>query len=192
MDIVSLFSQLIDFIWFVLLLIVVGLVIFVIAPPNKRRRGRKSKFKYDPTASWPFAKSQILTDAEKDAFGRLRDALPQHYIFAQVQLSQLMVVKPGHDFNQWFNRINRMSADFVVVTSDLDTVAAIEIDDATHRDPKRMEADDKKTKALKAAGIKLVRWNARGLPKPEIIRQEVLGVIQKTVSSASGQKPVGP
>ncbi|ROQ19865.1 uncharacterized protein DUF2726 [Marinimicrobium koreense] len=185
MDIVSFFSPFFDFLWWVILLCTAVVIIITLATPKKGRKSPKSPFKYDPKAPWPFTKARLLTDAEKEAFDRLRDALPQHYIFAQVQLSQMMDVKPGHDFRQWFNRISRMSADFVVVSSDLDTVAAIEIDDTTHRDPKRMEADSKKAKALKAAGIKLVRWDARRVPKPEVIRQEVLGVVQKAVNPVS-------
>lgn len=88
---------------------------------------------------------------------------------AQVQLSQIIDVKKGHSFYKWFNRINRMSVDFLVLDKKLETLAVIEVDDVTHRDPKRMEADDKKNKALRAAKIKILRWEPSKTPAVEQI-----------------------
>lgn len=172
-------SQLLESSWIVFILIILGAVGIAFSSGGKGRR--KRKFKYDPNDKWPFVKKEILTNAEKEAFEKLRNALPDHYIFSQVQLSQIMKVKPGHDFQKWFNRINRMSVDFLVLDKELKIVSAIEIDDATHRDPKRMEADDKKSKALKAAEINLVRWPARKIPKPEAVQKKILGDDQKKV-----------
>jgi very-short-patch-repair endonuclease len=68
-------------------------------------------------------------------------------------------VKKGNNFQKWFNRINRMSADFVVCAKDASVLAVIELDDATHEGQQRKAADAKKDKALSAAGIRIVRWN---------------------------------
>lgn len=178
-------SQNIENFWLIVLVIAVIAVANAVKSHKKGRKRGKSNFKYDPKASWPFSKAELLSNAEKEAFKKLQTALPEHYIFSQVQLSQLVTVRKGHDFNQWFNRINRMSVDFVVSDSDLKTVAAVEIDDATHRDPKRMEADAKKAKVLKAANIPLVRYEARNLPGPLKIREQVVGPEQKATSPES-------
>jgi len=45
---------------------------------------------------------------------RLVRALPESVVLAQVQLSRFLGVKKGSDYQSWLNRINQMSADFVV------------------------------------------------------------------------------
>jgi hypothetical protein len=80
-------------------------------------------FRYAPDEEWPFEKRRLITDTELVLFHRLREALPDHYIFTQVQLSQLVRIKQGHSFQMWFSRINRMSVDFVVTDKSLKTIA---------------------------------------------------------------------
>ena len=88
-----------------------------------------------------------------------------------IQLSRVLGVKKGFSFNEWNNRINRMSLDFLVCLKDSTVVAAVELDDKTHEKASRIEADAKKEKALSAAGITLVRWNVSALPDEAAIRQ---------------------
>ncbi|MFZ2629366.1 MAG: DUF2726 domain-containing protein [Rugosibacter sp.] len=45
----------------------------------------------------------------------------------------MLGIKKGNNYQAWLNRINRMSADFVVCNKDSSIVAVIELDDATHR-----------------------------------------------------------
>lgn len=73
-------------------------------------------------------------------------------------------MKKGNDFQAWSNRINRMSADFVVCNKDSSIVAVIELDDATHQRKDRQTADAKKDKALSSADIRIVRLQAKALP----------------------------
>ncbi len=86
----------------------------------------------DGDALWPFYAKKPLTQTEQILYFRLVQALPEHIVLAQVQLSQLLGVKKGENFQAWNNRINRMSADFVVCNKDSSIVAVIELDDATH------------------------------------------------------------
>ncbi|MFA5352706.1 MAG: DUF2726 domain-containing protein [Thermodesulfovibrionales bacterium] len=113
---------------------------------------------------WPYRKRRIMSPIEQSLFWKLNSALPEHVILAQVQLSQLIRVEKGHNHNLWWNRINQMSADFVVCNKDSSIVAVIELDDASHRRRDRQKADAKKDKTLADAGIQLVRWQARSLP----------------------------
>ncbi len=101
---------------------------------------------------------------EQVLYFRLTQAFPNHIILAQVQLSQLLGVKKGNNYQSWLNRINRMSADFVVCHKDASIVAVIELDDATHQRTDRQAADAKKDKALSAAEIKIIRWQAKAIP----------------------------
>ncbi|GAA6132796.1 DUF2726 domain-containing protein [Halopseudomonas sabulinigri] len=134
--------------------------------PNRWNDG----FKYAPDEAWPFAKRRLITDTEMVLFERLKEALPEHYIFTQVQLSQMVSIKKGHSFQRWFARISRMSVDFVVTDKNLNTIAAIELDDKTHYlDEQRQAADAKKDKVLTAAGIRVIRWRCEVMPSKDQI-----------------------
>ena len=128
------------------------------------KRGRRRNFKYNPNEEWPFERKSLLTSPEKQLYYRLKEALPDYFIFSQVQLSQLVTVRKGHDFKQWFNRINRMSADFVVTDQAMDVLAVIELDDRSHLKADRIAADQKKDKALTSAGIRVIRWKVSAMP----------------------------
>ena len=119
---------------------------------------------------WPFYKKKPLTVQEQVLYHRLVKSLPECIILAQVQLSRVLGVRKGHDFHQWNNRINRLSLDYVVCNKDSSVVAAIELDDSSHEGLRRKEADQRKDRALKSAGVPLVRWSVKALPDEAAIR----------------------
>ncbi len=138
--------------------------------PQPSRKIAADGFRYDPEGEWPFQKRKLITATETILFERLRQALPDHYIFTQVQLSQLVTIKKGHSFKMWFSRISQMSVDFVIADEFLNTVAAVELDDKSHySDEDRQRADAKKDKVLTAAGIRVVRWRCEIMPSVEQI-----------------------
>lgn len=114
--------------------------------------------------AWPFYAKKPLSQPEQVLYFRLVQALPEHIILAQVQLSRLLGIKKGNNYQAWSNRINRMSADFVVCNKDSSIVAVIELDDATHQRKDRQVADAKKDQALVSAGVRIVRWQAKAIP----------------------------
>ena len=67
---------------------------------------------------WPFYAKKPLSQPEQILYFRLVQALPDHIVLAQVQLSCLLGVKKGYPHQTWLNRINRMSTDFVVCNKD--------------------------------------------------------------------------
>lgn len=115
-------------------------------------------------ASWPFYARKPLSQPEQVLYHRLVAALPEHIVLAQVQLSRVLGVKKGFNFQEWNNRISRMSLDFLVCLKDSTIVAAVELDDKTHDKASRVEADEKKERALSAAGVALIRWHVSALP----------------------------
>ena len=123
---------------------------------------------------WPFYAKKPLSQPEQVLYFRLVEALPEHIILAQVQLSRLLGVKKGNNYQSWLNRINRMSADFVVCNKDSSILAVIELDDTSHEKPDRQAADAKKDKALSAAEIKIVRWQAKAIPDITAIKAMLL------------------
>lgn len=125
----------------------------------------------DTNDAWPFCAKKPLTPPEQILYHRLVSAMPEHIILAQVQLSRILGVKKGFSFNEWNNKINRMSLDFVVCLKDSTIVAAIELDDKSHDKESSVIRDTKKDKALSDAGIKIIRWNVNAMPNETIIRK---------------------
>jgi hypothetical protein len=123
---------------------------------------------------WPFYVRKLLSQPEQVLYHRLVRALPEHIVLAQVQVSRVLGVKKGSSFNEWNNRINRLSYDFVVCGKDSTVVAAVELDDKTHESKARAATDEKKNKASADAGLRLIRWHVASLPSEEAIRQELL------------------
>lgn len=140
-----------------LLVVVVAVVVFLAFLKAKGQGGIGDQ-------AWPFYAKRPLSQPEQVLYFRLVQALPEHIILAQVQLSRLLGVKKGNNYQAWFNRINRMSADFVVCNKDSSIVAVIELDDATHQKEDRQTADAKKDKALASANVRVIRWQAKAIP----------------------------
>ena len=125
------------------------------------------------TGPWPFYVKKPLTQPEQVLYHRLVKALPEHIVLAQVQVSRVLGVKKGSNFNQWNNRINRLSYDFVVCGKDSTVLAAIELDDKTHESSRRTATDEKKNKATADAGLRLIRWNVKSLPDESAIQAQL-------------------
>lgn len=152
----------------IFLLVVVVAVIAILAI-------LKAKFKGGGADEvWPFYAKKPLSQPEQVLYFRLIQALPGHMVLAQVQLSRLLGVKKGNSYQAWFNRINRMSADFVVCNKDSSIIAVIELDDATHQKKDRQAADAKKDKALTSADIRIVRWQAKTIPDIATIQSTIM------------------
>jgi very-short-patch-repair endonuclease len=153
-----------------MLLIVVVAVIVVLAVLKAKSQGGSTD------EIWPFYAKKPLSQPEQILYFRLVQALPEHIILAQVQLSRLLGVKKGNNYQTWFNRINRMSVDFVVCKKDSSIVAVIELDDATHQKEDRQTADAKKDKALASADIRIVRWPVKAIPDIASIQSTVMSL----------------
>lgn len=148
----------------ILVAAIIGVVLFFIQ--------QKSAIGVD--GPWPFYSRKPLSVPEQVLYFKLLKALPERIILCQVALSRLLGVKKGHNFRAWQNRIDRMTADFVVCSMDSSVIAVIELDDATHDSERRRDADAKKNKAFAAAGIRVVRWQAKALPDEGTIRAAFL------------------
>jgi len=119
---------------------------------------------------WPVFPKKVLTPVEQQFYHRLIRAFPDHVVLAQVAFSQLVGVKKGENFTAIWNRYNRLTADFVLCTKDFRTVAVLELDDRSHDNPSRMDADRRKAAICAAAGISLHRLNVNPLPNETELR----------------------
>lgn len=122
---------------------------------------------------WPYKKVPMMSEVEKKFYRLLLATFPHYYICAQVQLSRIIRPPKGKDELKWLNKIWRLSVDYVILNNQLETIAVIELDDASHLLPKRKEVDQRKDKALKAAGIYLIRVRTNNLPS----QQELLALL---------------
>lgn len=123
---------------------------------------------------WAYKRKHFLGGTERQALARLREALPEHTIFAQVALS--CVVEPAEkwgtaSYRALLNSVSQKSVDFVIVDTNFWAVAVIEVDGPTHRQPKQKTRDADKDTILAAAGIRIERWDASRLPTVDTIRQ---------------------
>jgi hypothetical protein len=127
---------------------------------------------------WPLeVRRTVLSPPEQVLYRRLLQVLPQHVVLAQVQLSRFLEVRRGVPRLTWLNRINQMSADFLILNPDTSVVAAIELDDASHDRPSRRDSDARKAHAMQSAGVKLIRWHVKALPDEATIRAALAGAV---------------
>ena len=137
-----------------------------------RRDSQKSgDGKVKDVSNIKFFKKRLLTPSEITFFNLLRQSSPNHLIFTQVALSQLVGVPSGPEKLSSFNRISRMSVDFVLCDAQLNTLLAIELEDSTHDRPARVEKDLKKDTVLAIAGIRLIRIRVESIPTIEGLQQ---------------------
>lgn len=122
-------------------------------------------------APWPVAAKNLLTERERSLYQRLLSLYPEHMIFVQVALSQLIDVDRNHPESDSVRaRYKQLVADFVLCRSDLSVIAVIELDDPSHKRADRQYADARKNKVLTDAGIRLVRIPAGRIPSEDDLR----------------------
>ncbi|MGM8872117.1 DUF2726 domain-containing protein [Psychrobacter sp. 2Y5] len=159
-----------------------GLIVVIKHQSNsKRAEPDPAPVRGDDLAIWPFTTMPIMTDTEVIFFNKLKNAFPEYHIFVQVQLSRIIEAnsEEASERSFWFNRICRQSVDYVITDIDAQTtLVAIELDDWTHSSKSRQKADDKKDKALASAGIAIVRFHAERMPSADMLRYEVMQVIE--------------
>lgn len=124
-----------------------------------------------------------LTPVEQVLYYRLVKTLPDFVILAQVQYSRFLGVRGKHHLSL-SNSIRQKSADFLVCARDMLVLAVVELDDASHARQSRRISDAKKEAVLKAAGIRLIRWQAKTMPDEITIRQTFVPVPEPAMQRA--------
>lgn len=145
-------------------LVLISVVILIAILNGKQRAPGKGAYK----------SKGLLTENEKEFFGRLKQAFPDHHVFTQVALGALLQPAVRQDSREYYRirgTFSQKIADFVICDDALRVVAIIELDDRTHNS----EKDAKRDAMLNQAGYKVYRWNSRNKPAVDDIRREVLG-----------------
>jgi len=124
-----------------------------------RRRSGEANFAYTPC--------DILTPNEAEFFGRLRAALPDHYVFPQVAMGAIITPKGyGRNRKAAFNRIAQKRVDFAICTDSLHLLVLVELDDRTH--------DAMRDAMTRSAGIRTIRFSSTKRPSVAAIRAAIL------------------
>jgi hypothetical protein len=134
------------------------------------RKGFFTKGRAVGSQHWPVFPKKVLTPVEQQLYHRLVRAFPDHIVLAQVAVSQLVGVKKGQNFTAIWNRYNRLTADFVICNRDFSIAAVLELDDRSHDNPARQDADRRKAAICEAARIPLHRLNVNPLPNETELR----------------------
>ena len=121
------------------------------------------------------SRNRPLSRPEQSLYWRLCEAFPDHIVLAQVAIAQLLEVETVANRRAVFNRYRQLVADFVVCTRAFGVVAVIELDDHLHQNPGRADADERKSAALGAAGLLLLRYSVKALPAVGELRSVLAG-----------------
>jgi hypothetical protein len=117
-----------------------------------------------------------MTQTESTLYFRLVDALGGKYIILpQVQMSSFLEIK-ARDYREYYKKLNPIlmkSIDFLIIEKSGKTVAAIELQDWTHKREDRKASDKFKRETLKDAKIPFIEFHAENLPSIKTIRQSI-------------------
>lgn len=162
-------------------LLIIGIIILFFALLS----GSQEKRLYQPNELRPYISKNPLTLTEAMFYNRLVKALPEYIILAQVQISSFLKVDETQtnyqNYLKWFGPISQQSVDFLICRKDFSIVAAVELDDQSHNNPRAIERDHKKNNNLSAANVPLIRWHAERMPDTEMIKEEILKYKQDLV-----------
>lgn len=158
-----------------------------------RRRGSGTRSKRSSTESldtiqaWTPQAVRVLTTAERQAYDLVRKAVPGRLVLAQVPLARFISVPTRHSYSDWLTRVGRLSVDLLVCDSSSRVVLAIDI-----RTPSESERAQQRharmAEVLRAAGIRVVHWQAEALPSVA----EVRAMVAEATPATAGPDSVAP
>jgi hypothetical protein len=157
--------------FYLILLIFIIAVGIVLLRPDLLKSGpvTASAPASDPNLYRPKA---LMSPVEIEFYGRLTEALPEHFIFPQVAMGAILKPKTTSDkreFHSIRGTFAQKIVDFLVCDKSMNIVAIVELDDRSHNADK----DDKRDAMLKSAGYKTIRWQASNKPKIEDIAEKL-------------------
>jgi len=154
------------------IIIIIILVIAASAIAMNKGKGQKSvdkKYAYTK-------KKTLFTKTEQKFHDELKQIVGKNYeVHGKVRLEDIITVKKGtekKEANALRGRIRPRHIDFTLCKAkNSSIIAVIELDDKTHNTKKAKKADDFKNKALKDAGVHLIRFKVADSYKEEIIKE---------------------
>lgn len=181
---------------FALSMIVVAIFAYLLKRQKNNNSDQDSSANNEP---WPLGvNDNMITDAERSFFGVLKIFLDDRYIICpKVRLSDALFVRKGisDKLRQSVqNRINSKHLDFLLLDpKTMRPVCAIELDDSSHRSSSAQDRDKVKNKALKDAGLNIIRLPARStytMKEIETALATVMDLMPKIQSSTQSPNEV--
>ncbi|MEE1657849.1 DUF2726 domain-containing protein [Microvirga sp. CF3062] len=118
-----------------------------------------------------YRRAAIMTENEREFYGRLLAACPDCQIWPQVPI--LALVRPdakegSRAFWMAFKRISNTRVDWAIV-QDMEVIAIVELDDRSHDARKDAQRD----RILKSCGYRVVRFSSSRRPDPRQIHEAI-------------------
>jgi hypothetical protein len=131
----------------------------------------------------------LLSDAERSFLGVLVNAIGTDYVVApKVRVADAIAPRKGMSRSDWqraFNRISAKHFDYLLCrASDFRIVAAVELDDNTHRQAHRRKRDEFLEAAVKDAGLPLLRFDAKSSYSQTQIRDSFAEILDGARSAS--------
>ncbi|HGX3400438.1 DUF2726 domain-containing protein [Acinetobacter nosocomialis] len=133
----------------------IAIMILAILSVLKKGESKNRNAKRTPIKGKP-----IITMNEQPTFMKLKEALPEHIILAQVAFSAFMTAQ-GYATRNLFNR---KVADFVVLDKAFNIVAIVELDDSSHKGKEKFDVE--RDALIHEAGFKVIRYKRT----PELVQ----------------------
>jgi len=165
----------------------IGLAVIVVAIALAVELARRGKTKR--SGSYIQADG-LFTPAEREFLTVLDAAVGVRYrVFGKVRVADVLQVARIPDRSEWqraFNKISAKHFDFVICRADdFSVVAAVELNDSSHRQEKRRARDEFLVQACKGAELPLLQVRARRAYEVHELRTqlaELLGIASKPPS----------
>jgi hypothetical protein len=148
-----------------------------VAPAAAAPQPEKPSAPPEPPVSEYTRKPRLLGRAGGVLYLVFRTGLPDHEIFANLPLGDAVDIaesRPGFEREQKARRLAQLKIDLVVCTRQLEIVAAVMLN-RYELDPADAQNDRFTEQCLRAAGIRVLRVDAKALPRHHQVRELVYG-----------------
>lgn len=148
-------------------------VVFILLVAFSFLLGRQSSGGYQYRKKGP-----LFTPAERSFFGVLQQAASDDMVvMGKVRIADVLSPQKGMSRKHWqtaFNKISVKHFDYVLCrTSDMEVLAVIELDDASHNKKSTMRRDAIVEAACSTADLKLLRFKAARTYQLSAVQQQI-------------------
>ncbi len=132
-------------------------------------------------------RDDFLSPAERSFYGVLTEVVAGLYVVCpKVNVADLLYVTRFKENRGYYNKIQQKHVDFVLCEpGPMRPVAAVELDDSSHKRPDRQERDEFLDQAFQAAGLPVIHFAARSGYTVSAVSEE----ISRALGSMSAETP---
>jgi len=120
----------------------------------------------------------LLTPTELKFSYLLEEAMPELRVMYQVAVYQTIKIDEGPEKLKIWNKLSRLTFDFVLINKESKIVAVIELDDKSHLRASSVKRDQKKDELMKFLGKPLLRFQASDMPSVDELRDSIQSAVQ--------------